>query len=115
MKAATNLILIKSIHTLIWIIFVVTIGFVLWSGISANISIYSWLGVGAVLIEVLVLAIFRGSCPLTKIARRYSNSKSDNFDIYLPAWLAKYNKQIFGTLFLIGLALMVYQVFFNSN
>ena len=68
MKVATNLILIKSIHTLIWIIFVVIIGFVLWSGISANISIYSWLCVGAVLMEVCVLAIFGGNCPLTKIA-----------------------------------------------
>jgi len=113
MKAGARLVFIKSLHTLIWLIFVVIIAFVLWSGISANISVYSWLAVGAVLIEVLVLAIFKGSCPLTGIARRYSDSTSDNFDIYLPNWLAKYNKQIFGTLFCIGLALMMLQVFFN--
>src|SRR5688572_1097207 len=111
MKAATKLILVKSIHTLIWIIFVIIIAFVLWSGISANISEYSWLGVGAVLIEVLVLTMFGGSCPLTNIASRYSNSISDNFYIYLPTWLAKYNKLIFGALFLIGLALMLYRFF----
>jgi hypothetical protein len=25
-----------------------------------------------------------------------------NFDIYLPRWMARYNKQIFGTLFVLG-------------
>ena len=104
--------LIKSIHTLIWLIFVAIIAFILWSGISSNISVYSWLAVGAVFSEALILLIFKGSCPLTKIARRYSDSYNDNFDIYLPNWLAKYNKQIFGTLFFFGLALMMFQVFF---
>jgi hypothetical protein len=27
----------------------------------------------------------------------------DNFDIYLPEWLARYNKEIFGTLYVVGL------------
>ncbi len=26
-----------------------------------------------------------------------------NFDIYLPAWLAEYNKAIFGSLYVIGI------------
>ena len=28
--------------------------------------------------------------------------RSANFDIYLPVWLARYNKAIFGTLFVVG-------------
>ena len=111
MKASAKLALIKGLHTFIWILFVLIIGYVLWCGISANISVYSWLAVGAVLGEVLVLLIFRWSCPLTKLARRYSNSFSDNFDIYLPNWLARYNKVIFGSLFFVGLMLMLVQVF----
>lgn len=110
-KPETTLLLIKSIHTLIWIMFVSIIGFVLWSGITGKISIYSWLAAACVIVEGLVLAIFKGSCPLTVVARKYSSSTKENFDIYLPNWLAKYNKLIFTTLFLTGLLLMLIRYF----
>lgn len=87
--------------------FVPIIGFVLWSGVTSNINIYSWLAAASVMVEGLVLAIFKGSCPLTVVARKYSSSTQENFDIFLPNWLAKYNKLIFTTLYLIGLALML--------
>jgi hypothetical protein len=28
-------------------------------------------------------------CPLTGIAARYTDDRRDNFDIYLPPWLAR--------------------------
>lgn len=99
MKAAVSLNIIKGIHTFIWLVFVMIISFVSWSGISGNINLYSWLAVTAVLIEGLVLVISKGRCPLTVLAAKYSNSSKENFDIFLPLWLAKYNKQIFGTVF----------------
>jgi hypothetical protein len=55
-----------------------------------------------VLVECAVLAFNRGRCPLTDLAGRYTMERADNFDIYLPLWLARYNKVIFGTLFVAG-------------
>jgi hypothetical protein len=46
-------------------------------------------------------------CPLTVMARKYSDSEKDNFDIFLPIWLAKYNKLIFTTLYVIGLIIVL--------
>lgn len=57
---------------------------------------------GLVLVECLVLAVNRCRCPLTDLAVRYAPEDSPNFDIYLPRPVAKYNKQIFGTLFVLG-------------
>ena len=57
---------------------------------------------GLVLVECTVLAMNRGRCPLTDLAGRYTKDRTDNFDIYLPLWLARHNKTIFGTLFAIG-------------
>lgn len=48
------------------------------------------------------------SCPLTAVASRYTERREDNFDIYLPRWLAKHNKIIFTPLFVAG---AVYTVF----
>lgn len=110
-RPETKLVLIKMTHTIIWAMFVTIIGFVWWSGLTSQITIYSWIAVASVLLEGLVLAIFKGSCPLTVVARKYSNSDKDNFDIYLPNWLAKYNKLIFTTLYLVGLALMLFRYF----
>jgi len=50
------------------------------------------------LVEGIVLLIYKNSCPLTVWARQYSNSTRDNFDIYIPNWLARYNKTIFSGL-----------------
>jgi hypothetical protein len=53
-------------------------------------------------VEVLVLFLNGLKCPLTGIAARYTEDRRDNFDIYLPLWVARYNKEIFGTLFVAG-------------
>lgn len=103
----TKLLLVKLLHTLIWFAFVILIMYILWSGITGHISRTSWLAVGAVSAECLVLVLFRGRCPLTLIARKYTVAAKDNFDIFLPEWLARHNKLIFGLLFFTGLILML--------
>jgi hypothetical protein len=113
MRAKTKLVLIKSVHTLIWLIFVTLIFVVFWSGITGDISVYSWIAAASVILEGLVLLVFGGSCPLTLIAKRYSNSSRDNFDIYLPNWLARYNKLLFGSLYCIGLVLLLLRYFMS--
>ncbi|HVN03539.1 MAG TPA: hypothetical protein VMT86_03920 [Bryobacteraceae bacterium] len=57
---------------------------------------------GLVLVECAVLAVNGGRCPLTDLAGHYTEERRDNFDIYLPLWLARHNKTIFGLLFIAG-------------
>jgi hypothetical protein len=56
------------------------------------------------------LLIFKWSCQLTVIARKYSNSTKDNFDIYLPNWLAKYNKLIYSIIIAVIVLLLIYRL-----
>jgi hypothetical protein len=58
-----------------------------------------------VMVEVGVLAANSWRCPLTPVAARFTEDRRPNFDIYLPEWLARWNKQIFGTLFVAGIML----------
>ena len=48
-------------------------------------------------------------CPLTAVAAQYTADRADNFDIYLPVWLARYNKHIVGGLFVGGLLFSAWQ------
>ena len=110
MNTALNLFSVKLIHTVIWAFFVVVILYVLYCGLADDINRYTWIAAGLVILEGLVLLVFGGRCPLTLIARRYSNSDRDNFDIFLPNWLARYNQLIFTTVYIVGLLLAGYRL-----
>jgi polyferredoxin len=100
-SSALRLKTIKAVHTLAWAIFagcIIAIPFVSWRG--AHVAA-AWLS-AIVFAEVLVLARNGWICPLTAIAARYTEDRRSNFDIYLPEWLAKYNKHIFGPLYVAG-------------
>ena len=114
MNPSSRLFYIKLLHTIIWLFFVVIIFYVLYSGVANNITIYTWISIGFVIGEGLTLLIFRMYCPLTLLAKRYSDSEKENFDIFLPNWLAKYNKVIFTTIFVVGLLIVLFRALFNE-
>lgn len=99
---------IKLLHTAIWAIFA---GSVVAIPVAAWLEWWrvTWILIALVSSECLVLVLNRMRCPLTAIAARYTDDRADNFDIYLPLWLARYNKQIFGTLFALGIAATLYR------
>jgi hypothetical protein len=100
---ATALRTVKIVHTVAWAWFagcIVALPVVAW---RKNFTAAAVL-IGIVCIEVVTLLFNRMRCPLTDVAARHTQDRRDNFDIYLPLWLARYNKQIFGTLFLAGVA-----------
>lgn len=111
MNKTNKLLSIKLVHTLIWMCFVTVIFYIVYSGITDSVTIYTWLGIGLIISEGLVLLMFKMYCPLTVLARKYSDSKKDNFDIFLPNWLAKHNKVIFTSIFILGLIFVMVRAF----
>jgi hypothetical protein len=110
MNKTAKLQLIKWVHTLIWVFFVYAIFYVVYSGIANRITPFTWIAIALVFGEGVVLLIFKKFCPLTLVARKYSDSNKDNFDIFLPNWLARYNKEIFTTIFAFGLLIVLLRV-----
>lgn len=108
------LVAIKLLHTAIWMFFAGCIVAIPIAAASRQLH-RAGLLTGLVLIECAVLAWNRGRCPLTDLAARYTNERVDNFDIYLPLWLARHNKAIFGTLFAIGELLLLGQCWFSRR
>jgi hypothetical protein len=98
LNSAAALRAVKVAHTLAWALF---------AGCILAIPVFAlqgrFRGVGAltiiVLVEIGILFAYGWRCPLTGVAARFTDDRSDNFDIYLPLWLARYNKLIFGWLF----------------
>ena len=105
----SKLVRIKIIHTIIWVFFNVVIFYLYYAVINNKIDKWVWICTGSIILEGLVLLLFKGKCPLTIIAEKYTNPKSDNFDIFLPNWLAKYTKLIYSTLSVIIIGLLIYR------
>lgn len=106
----SKLIAIKILHTLIWIFFNVIFFYMVYAVIVNKIDKYVWIGIALFVVEVIVLLIFKSNCPHTIIARKYSNSTRDNFDIYLPNWLARNNKMIYSVFAIIFICGLVYRL-----
>jgi hypothetical protein len=100
------LLAVKIVHTIVWAFFVLCI---------AAIPVLAWRGeyvsatwfVGIVFVEVLVLVLNRWRCPLTPLAARFTEDRRANFDIFLPEWIARHNKTIFGALYFAGVVYLV--------
>jgi hypothetical protein len=101
---------LKLMHTIIWFFYVLIILYILYAGIYNEINSYLWFAICLVIIEEIILIIFKGKCPLTILGYKYTDIHNVGFDIYLPRWLAKYNKIIFGAIFVIGIFLIIYRI-----
>ena len=110
MKSEAKLTLIKVIHTAIWLFFNFVVFYMLYAEIANKLDLWLWIGYGFIFLEGLILLTFKSHCPLNLLARKYSNSTKDNFDIYLPSWLAKYTKLIYTTIVAIALIITIYQI-----
>jgi hypothetical protein len=107
------LVRIKILHTLIWVFFNVVIFYLLYAVIVDKIDKWVWICLGFILLEGIVLIIFKKICPVTIMARKYSDSEESNFDIYLPKWLARYNKEIYTTIVVIAVLILIYRLLTN--
>jgi polyferredoxin len=114
MRSVVALVAVKLAHTIAWAFFVtciLAIPVVSWHG---HHSAAAWLA-AIVFFEVAVLVANGWRCPLTSLAARFMDDRHDNFDIYLPEWLARHNKLIFGLLFTVGIAFAFVQWVRASN
>ncbi len=96
-----TLVAIKFLHTAVWGLLA---GCILALPIAPLLHRFDWAIILTVIIvvECAVLALNKGRCPLTGLAARFTDDRADNFDIYLPEWVARHNKSIFGTLFVVN-------------
>jgi hypothetical protein len=97
-RSARALTVIRMLHTTIWGFFASSIVAIPIATLRGELDAALWMSL-FVWGEVGVLLLNRMRCPLTIVAARYTDDRADNFDIYLPRWLARHNQLIFGTLF----------------
>jgi hypothetical protein len=102
---------IKIVHTAIFWFLSLCVVYALFCGIADRITVWTWVAVGLLLLESVVLAISGWTCPLTILAERKGAAQGSVADIFLPPWLADRIFPICGTAYGLALVLIVLRIF----
>ena len=98
---------IKIAHTAIFWCLSLCVAYALFSGIADRVTIWTWVAVGLLLVESVVLAISGWTCPLTILAERQGAARGSVADIFLPRWMADRIFPICGTAYALALVLIL--------
>jgi hypothetical protein len=101
---------IKIIHTIIFWVLSLCVAYALFSGVADRITIWTWVAVGLLLVESVVLVASGWTCPLTILAERQGALRGSVTDLFLPRWLADRIFPICGTLYGIALFTIAWRV-----
>ena len=102
---------IKVVHTVIFWILSLCVVYALFSGVADRVTTWTWVAVGLVLVESLVLMMSGWTCPLTLLAEQHGAIRGSVADLFLPKWLADRIFPVCGTAYGVALVLIVWRVF----
>lgn len=106
MKRKITLFHIQVVHTAVFWLLSGCVLYALYSGLADRITAWTWVAVGLVAVESVVLVSFGWICPLTVLAERVGAAKGSVADIFLPKWFADRIFPICGTTFAIALVIL---------
>lgn len=99
---ASMICLIRSIHGLITLFFLVCIGYIYYSAITDKVGLLAYLAVASVVFEGLTVVFNKGICPLGSIHKKFGDDKTF-FELFLPKSVAAKAVPFLGMVAAIGI------------
>jgi hypothetical protein len=97
---------IRTVHTVIYIVMAASTLLLVYAGVTGQNGWWLWTALGLLAIETVVFVGNGFKCPLTAMAVRHGATSGRVFDTFLPERATRYTFRFFGTLMVIGLALL---------
>jgi hypothetical protein len=105
-SASCRLALVRSVHTLIYLVMAASTFALLYAGLTGATGPWLWTAMVLLAVESVVFVGNGMTCPLTALAVRYGAEKGYAFDTFLPERVTRYTFQFFTTVMLVGLVLL---------
>lgn len=109
MSDAQMLFLIRTLHTVIYIIMAGSVVFILLAGVFGYSNFFLLPALILIAIEGIIFVANGWKCPLTALAKRYGAEKGYAFDTFLPETITKYTFRFFTSLLVIGLIALAFR------
>ncbi|RJR15015.1 hypothetical protein C4579_03025 [Candidatus Microgenomates bacterium] len=105
--------LLRIIHTLFAVYFILCIGYIYYAAITATIDLFLGIAIFSLCLEgFLVFVLNKGHCPLAPLQAKL-NDPVPFFNLFLPDRLAKKAIPFFTVVMVLGLLFLVLRVFFR--
>lgn len=98
--------LIRLVHGVLTVFFLVCIAFVYYSAITDESSLLLVVAVGALVVEGAIVVLNRGDCPLGTLHRRFGD-ETTFFELFLSATAAKLAVPFLGLVTVTGFLLLL--------
>lgn len=102
-----SLVLIKSIHTAIFVVMNVCLAILIFEVITDRISYLSWISIAALLTESVVLVANGWRCPISIYAQNIGVTDGHESDIFLPLWFTDRIPVVYGSVLAVTLVFFV--------
>jgi hypothetical protein len=99
--------LVRTIHTVIYIVMATATFVLLYAGITGAQGIWLWVALVLLTIESVVFLSNGMRCPLTDLATKYGATSGYVFDTFLPEQYARYTFRFFGSVMVVSLLLLM--------
>lgn len=103
--------LIKTVHTVIYIVMVAGTLYIFYCGWTKTYN--AWLYVSLVLLTIESAAFFANgmNCPLADLAEKYGAPSGHLGDTFLPGWFTRLTFRLFGSILAVGVVLLLLDIF----
>lgn len=102
---------IKLVHSIVFWLLSACVLYALFSGVADRVNPWTWVAVGLLLVESVILAASGWRCPLTVLAERRGALRGSVTDIFLPRWFADRIFPVCGTLYIVAIVIILFRVF----
>lgn len=106
MSDAQGLMLVRAVHTVIYLVMAIASLVVLFGGITGQHGPWLWGAAILIGVESLVFAAWGFKCPLTAVAVKYGAGEGPLFDTFLPEKVTRHTFHVFGPLVVLAFLLL---------
>jgi len=100
---------IRFLHALVFMVLMGCLAYALYSAISNEITRWTWIAIGLIFFEGLILLFYNWQCPLTTWAENRGAKNGAVADIFLPKALADRLFPIFGFVYAVTVAFIFFR------
>lgn len=99
--------LVRTVHTIIYLIMAASTFLLIYAGFTGAQGLWLWIALVLLGMETIIYFGNGMRCPLTALAVRYGAEKGYTFDTFLPEHITRYTFNFFGSIMVIGIALLI--------
>jgi len=98
---------IRFLHTLVFIILMTCLAYAIYSAINDRVTPWTWIAIGVIFVEGIVLLYYNWRCPLTTWAENRGAKNGAVADLFLPKVLADRLFPIYGIVYALTVLLIL--------